>query len=246
MTIVVGIGLILFASAIIVLQLRFFREGDRVHHGARRARMGSGTAPTAPCQLKNPIFRAIWINMEETQWIMRQKEEQARSEELRREKERLGLTEEEAILFMGARSWLCAWPVALASLACLLSSVTMFGRDSTLSSFLCLAIGLVGLLFLTAVNGQTRYYLTSFRVLVGRKTFPCGAARWSVMHYTDVRRCSVRQNLIRSSLTLEGGKEPLGIVGLARSHLNTVMGILRKELPAAACLPRERARKEPR
>jgi len=221
-----GSGVLGLTVSLILLQLRFYREGD-----VRKARSADHPVPprvpSAPRELKNPRLRTIWKNMEETRRLMKLREEKACEVERRREQIRLRLPEEEEILFMGDHSWLSLWPVALFSLLFVGASTVVSG----VPSLLFLVIGLFGLLILATVNRLTRYYITNFRILVRRRSLLGREPQWRAIHYPDVHRCSVRKRFVHTRLKLEGEREAVDITGLNRPQFETVSRILRENLP---------------
>jgi hypothetical protein len=230
--IVLGVGVVTLSSALVVLQLSFWREGEANN---REDVTGAVHAVTqrAPVELRNPQLRRVWENMEVSRRLMADKEKEARETELRDEKKRLGLSRDETILLMEELSWVAFWPIVVLSAGLLLSSTLL--TASTLS-FLCLALGLGGLLLLTALRGQTRYYLTNFRVLVRRRPVMGRRTRWSSLPYSEVRKCMLGRGFGRGSLTLEGSGETVGIRGLSDAHFFAVTEILRKKLPTVSGL----------
>ncbi|UCF04044.1 MAG: hypothetical protein JSV33_08800 [bacterium] len=229
--VLLGSGMLLLLMSMILLQLRLFREGD-----ARKAESTDTSilshAPSAPAGLKNPRQRTIWSGMEATRSMMSHREEEARKDDMRKEKARLGLTDEEEILYVGNRSWSSFWPIALLSLICVAASTFSSG----VTSLILLASGLAGLLLPAALAGSTRYYLTNFRVLVSRRPFPGRKPRWSVLHYRDILRYSARKTLHFKGLRVESAEGTIDITGLNRAQLDTVSQILRKKAPAGFCL----------
>jgi hypothetical protein len=220
--ILLGSGLLLLSSNLIVLQIRFFREGD-----AKKAK--SATEPefpseySAPRELKDPRQRMIWSGLEGSRALMNEKEERAKEEERRQEKLRFGLDDEEEILFMGDRSWLSLWPLALLSLLFAAASAMLSG----IASLLCLVVGLGGLCVIAAIHRRTRYYITNLRVLVRRRSLVGKRPRWNVIHHSDVHRCSVNRTLTSNSLRLEGKGGAVDIRGLNRYAFEAVSAALR-------------------
>jgi hypothetical protein len=226
--IVLGIGVVLLSSALVFIQLSYWREGEAKNKG-RMEREGQSVLREAPSELRNPHLRRIWENMEESRRLMALKENEDRKSKRWKEKERLGLTKEEDILFMEEPSWLAFGPFVIVSAICLL--VSAYSANPTVS-FLGLAFGLGGLILLTFVKGRTRYYLTNFRVLVRRRQVISGAARWSSLPYSEVRRCSLEHELGRNRLKVEGNEEIITIRGLTGATLLLAARILRENLPA--------------
>lgn len=229
--VLLGSGILILSSSLILLQIRFFREGDarKAEHARRHIQ---GDKVSAPRGLRNPRQRIIWAGMEGTRALMNRKEDEARREERRREKVRLGLADEEEILYMGDRSWLSLWPLALCSVILTAASAAVDGAPS----LVCLLAGLFGLLFCATLHRLTRYYITNFRILVRRRSLRGGKPRWRVMHYPDIRRCVMKRMFAHSNLRLEGKGETVGIMGLNRIEFETACGILRKKMPEMVCL----------
>lgn len=224
--VLLGAGTLVLTMSLTLLQLRFFREGDarKVKRAQEPVLAGEVSAPS---ELRNPRQRIIWAGMEGARALMNRKEEEALREERRKEKIRLGLPDEEEILYMGDRSRLTFWPLALVSVTLLAASAAVSGMPS----LACLVAGLIGLLFCAAANRLARYYITSFRILVRRRSLLGGKLRWRVMHYPDIRRCMMKRKLACSSLELEGVDGTVEIKGLSRIELETACGILREKIP---------------
>jgi hypothetical protein len=229
--ILLGAGMLVLSLSLILLQIRFFREGD-----ARKAEHARQPVPrdepSAPRQLRNPRQRIIWTGMEGTRALMNRKEEEVRREERRKEKMRLGMSEEEKILYMGDRSWLSLWPLALFSVILAVTSAAVSG----VPSLILLCAGLSGLLFLVAVHRLTRYYITNFRVLIRRRSLLVGKSRWRVIYYPDIHRCVMKRTFAYSSLRLEGEGGTVDIQGLSRTEFETACGVLREKTPEKVCL----------
>jgi hypothetical protein len=225
--IVLGIGVVLLSSALVFLQLSYWREGEVKNRGRTE-----GAVPTvtreAPSELRNPHLRRVWENMDESRRLMELKEKEDREAEWIKEKERLGLSHDEDILFMEEPSWLAFGPLAILSAISLL--VSAYNANPTVS-FLCLALGLGGFLLLTLLKGRTRYYLTNFRVLVRERLILSGGARWSSLLYSEVRRYSLEHELGRRRLKLTGREESITIRGLGGASLLVAARILRENLP---------------
>ena len=224
--VLLGSGLLVLSSSLILLQIRFFREGDE-NKSKSTAEPVPASEVSAPGELKDPRQRIIWSGMEGTRRLMKQKEEQARREERGKEKTRLNLDDEEEILYMADRSWLSFWPVALLSVIFAAASAMLSGPQA----LLCLVIGLTGFCVLAAVHRLTRYYITNFRVLVRRRSLVGGKPRWSVLHHSDVDRCSVKRTLACNGLRLEGKGGAVDIRGLNRAEFEAVSTILREKMP---------------
>jgi len=223
-------GLSGFTLSLVLLQLRFFREGDKKRDSHLFSRKKGGGSPSfyseAPEGLKNPHFRAIWKHMEETRRLMQNKEEEKLATERKQEKIRLGMPEEEDILFMTERSPVSLPPAVLPAISALLLSIGLSGAITPVSSFLFLAPGIAGLCYLLAVKRQTKYYLTNHRVLIRNRAFPGGTPRWTAMRYTDIQTWEIIKAPVQTRLYLEGKASSLEIAGLVEEQLNRVMGIL--------------------
>jgi hypothetical protein len=224
-SVLLGSGLLGLTSSLILLQLRFFREGD-AKKGESAAEPIDASEVSAPGGLKNPRQRLIWAGMERTRALMTRKEAEIRAEKMLIEKTLLGLDDEEEILYLGDRSWLSLWPVALLSVLCVAASTVLSGTPA----LLCLAMGITGLGSCAAAQRRTRYYITNFRVLVRRRPLLGGNPRWRVMHYPDIRRCSARRMFARTGLRLEGDVATVDITGLNSVELETVHGILQERM----------------
>lgn len=220
-TLLLGSGLLVLAFSLILLQLKFYREGD-IKKSKNADKHNPSNVPSAPRELKSPRLRTIWKNMEETRSLMKLKEEKAYEEERKREQTFLGLPAEEEILFMGDRSLFFLWPVILVSLI----FVTVSTMVAPTPSLLCLGIGLLGLLCLARANRSTRYYITNFRILVRTRSLLRMKPRWTALHYHDIRRCSVEKTLVQQNLKLEGQKGTVDIKGLSRDQFETASRIL--------------------
>jgi hypothetical protein len=242
-TILVGLGVLILACAIIVQQLRFYREGDEKKSREARNRVDSNAAAASleahtprstsiPEELKNPHQRLIWKNMEETRELMRNKEVEADAAEREREKIRLGLPEEEEIIIIADRSWLSLWPVVLVSLIFLAASVV----TPRIPSIIFLVIGLCGLLYTAMTNRLTRYYLTNFRVLVSRRSVFARKPQWTAIHYSDIRRCSKNREFFKSSVRLVGKQDNINIKGLGQAQLANVLEHIKNSIPGDTCL----------
>jgi hypothetical protein len=230
---VLGSGVIILCLSLASLQLSMWREGD-----TRRERVGTAIAPPhvrpAPPQLASPRMRGIWEHMEETRKLMDLKQERAHAVEKEKEKVRLGLPEEEEILFMAESCSLPLWPIALISLSFLLASAYL--SDARISAFFCLFMGLAGLLLLTAMKGRKKYYLTNYRVLARTRSILGRTSRWSAMRYSDVHTGSLQGGFASAKLELEGGGETVDIKGVTRIELQAAAKILRQRLPVGVVL----------
>jgi hypothetical protein len=228
--VLIGVGVVGTSLVLVFLQLRFWRVGEARNSEGDRSPVRLGNWP-APAELRNPRMRHIWENMETTRRLMELKEVVAGERERKEEKKRLGLDEEEDILFMEERSWLAFWPVVALSLAFLLASALASGHP--MASFVCLTIGLGGLLLLTVLKGCSRYYLTNFRVLI-RERIIMGRCRWASLPYADIRKCSLDGRFGGGGVKLEGCREVLALRGLPRPRLEAAVEVLRERLPPQA------------
>jgi len=186
-----------------------------------------------PAWRMSPRLQAVWENMGKTERWMVLEEEKAREAERKEEKRRLGLSEEEEILFMAERSLLADWPVALLSLIFLVSSALIPEGVTRVAPFSCLVVGLGGLAFLSAVKGRTVLYLTNLRALVRRRALSRRRSQWSHVHYPDVRSLVLKKGIGRGGLILEGEGESIEVNmnGLAPADLEMAAEILREKLP---------------
>jgi hypothetical protein len=228
--IVLGVGVVLLASALVGLQLSFWREGEV----RNRATVGTVDPPavlrTAPLELRNPQQRVVWENLEESRRLMAFKEKEERERELREEKRRLGLSPEEEILLMAEPSWFSFWPIPiLAALSFLASGLA---ADFYIS-FSCLTFGLAGLLLCVVAKHRSRYYLTNLRVLVRKRGILGGRVRWSSLSYSDIHSYSLEREFGRETLKLQGNGVDVHIKGLAAASFVTASGILRQNLPVS-------------
>jgi hypothetical protein len=172
--------------------------------------------------------------MEETRRLMDLKQEKAHQVENEKEKVRLGLPEEEEILFMAESCSLPVWAIAVISLCFLLASAYL--SDARISSFFCLFMGLGGLLLLTTMKGRKKYYLTNYRALARTRSVLGRTSRWSAIRYSDVHTCSLQSGFASAKLELRGGAETLDIKGVPRAELQTLAKILRQRLPVDVVL----------
>jgi len=92
-------------------------------------------------------------------------------------------------------------------------------------SFACLALGLLGLIVLTAARFPNRYYLTNYRILI-RKKIPLKKENWSSMNYGEISSITRSKKLASEQLTLKSGDETIRIAGLSKRKLETMLGIL--------------------
>jgi hypothetical protein len=226
--IVLGIGVVLLSSALVYLQLSYWREGEVRNTGRTEAGVHAVTRE-APSELRNPHWRRIWENMEESRRLMEIKEKEHKEAAWDKEKQRLGLSHDEDILFMEETSWLAFGPLAIVSAIALMVSTY---NANPIVSFLCLALGLGGLLLMTQLKGRTRYYLTNFRVLVRERPFLSGRTRWSSLPYSAVQQFSLEHGFGRRTLMVEGNKKRISVRGLTGATLLVAVGILRENIPA--------------
>jgi hypothetical protein len=219
--------LILFIS-LIYFQLKFYREGDRKNIRNHRE-LPSMDLPSAPHYLKSPHHRAIWQNMEQSRALMRHKEKEAFQALTTKEKRRLRLPQEEIILFMADRSRFCCWPAPLLSLILLFVAAISSKESPVALSFVCLILGLFGLLLSTAATFGTRYYLTNLRILI-RKKRPFGKTRWSTVNYAGIATIARQKKYVLQELTLGTDRETLVIRGLPKQKFRIAVDILRQKL----------------
>ncbi len=225
-----GAGFALLILSLVFLQLSFWREGDQT---ARRDEGAEACfdAVSVPVELHhNPRLMNVWKGMEATRKLMERKTESAAEDERKREKVKLRLSDAENILLIGEASLLVFWPLAVLSGLFLLGSASLTGKTST--SFVCLVVGLGGLLLLSLMKGQTKYYLTSHRVLVRKRSLWKRALDWSALGYDDVKRCSYQAGSARGRISLTGERQHFDISGLPSSLMTEALDILRENLPA--------------
>jgi hypothetical protein len=225
-----GIGFVFLIVSLVFLQLSFWREGDRTARGDKGAEVCFESV-SAPTELQhNPRLMNVWTGMEATRRLMERKKALATEEDKRREKAKLRLSDAEDILLMGEPSFLLFWPLAIVSGVFLLASASSTGEAST--SFVCLTVGLGGLLLLHVMKGQTKVYLTSHRVLVRKRAWWKSAAVWAALGYGDVGRWSYDVGFARSRISLTGEHFHLDVKGLPSSLMAEAIDILRENLPA--------------
>lgn len=225
--ILLGIGVALLAASLVFLQLSFWREGDEKGHAKPSIEVVS-PAPPAATRASH-----LWEGMEATRRIMRRKQEESDERQRREEESRLGLSAREQILFMEDPSSFFSRPLALGS--ALFLFVSQWGPNRGVRSFALLVLALGGLLFLTVMKGQSRYYLTNFRMMVRKKPWK-GPVRWSTLHYGDVKGWSFRSRLGWTRICLQGTSEKLDISG-PQSRIEIIVHILRERLPGPTTLP---------
>jgi hypothetical protein len=226
-----GTGVVLLASALIWLQLSYWREGEKKHSVKQEIVIRPTVDRSAPSGLRNPHLRRVWEMLEESRALMALKEEEENESELREEKKRLDLPEEEEILLMASPSWLAFWPFAILSASSLLVSASTANPSV---SFSWLALGLGGLLVCSRLKHRTRYYLTNYRVLVSKRRFLRGSVRWFSLPYSEIRLCSWERELGRDLLRLQGTVVNVEIRGLASASLLTARDIIRENLALTA------------
>jgi hypothetical protein len=219
-------ALVLLFSILIILQLRFYREGDRKHVGSH-GNFPPADISSAPGYLRSPHHKAIWENMERMRNLMRRKEREFLQAEMKNEKRKIGLPREEEIVFMADRSRFYIWLAAPASLAFLLIAASPSKDFSQAFSFAFLILGLLGLLLLTAARFPNRYYMTNFRVLIREKQL-LQKEQWSAVDYREISAVSRIKKPISEQLTLKSGGTTIRIQGLSRQKLETMLGILRQ------------------
>ena len=224
-TVLVAGGVLAASAALIAIQLRLYREGDRAWPAGRR----EGTvapAPVAPAELRNPKLRTVWESLES----MRRVTARLEQAEAAREKARLGLSAEEEILFAADQGGPLSSFMTLLSLSALVGA-TLATRPAGVG-FALLGVGLSGLLYLSVTRGLRRYYLTSHRVLVRTREPLGGSADWTALHYHEIERCTAEASAARVGLRLEGAGVSVELAGLNRTQIARVRGILQEALPA--------------
>jgi hypothetical protein len=227
--IALGTGVVLLASALVWLQLSYWREGEARHRAKSEIVVRPAVVRSAPLELRNPQLRRVWETMEESRALMALKEKEDSESELREEKKQLGLSDDEEIILMASPSWLAYWPFATLSASSLL--ISAFAENPSVS-FFCLTFGLVGLLVCSVLKHRFRYYLTNYRVLARKRRILGGSVRWSSLSYLEIRLCSLERGFGREILKLEGDRVSVEIRGLETASFEAARGILREKLPA--------------
>ncbi len=227
-----GFIVLLLFLALIYFQLKFYQQGDR--RDTIRTRTWEETPDiSVPDQLKSPLHRAIWKNMELTRRLMRQKEEEFYRTQRGKEKQLLRLCHEEDILFISDRSWLFFWPVSVCALISLAVAAWPARELPPAYSFGCLLAGLLGLLLSTVAKSHTRYYLTNFRILIKRQ-FPWSRPRWSTLNYPTISLLSREKRFAWEELCLKSDEETVCIRGLPPDKLETALDILHRRLQCSS------------
>ena len=225
-----GAGFALLIVSLVFLQLSFWKEGDRRPPRAEPAEYRFDAASAPQALQHNPRLVNLWKGMEVTRKLMEEKGVSAAEDERQREKERLRLSDAEHILFMEEPSGKLFWPLALVSGLFLLTSAWAAGE--TVTSFMCLAAGLSGLLVLSLMKGQSKFYLTSHRALVRKRSLWKRAIGWHGLRYEDVQRCIYDFRPVGGRISLAGDRLRIEISGLPGSPMTEAVGILREILPA--------------
>lgn len=220
------VALVLLFSVLVILQLRFYREGDR-KHVCSHENLPPADISSAPGYLRSPHHKAIWENMEQMRNLMRRKEREFLQAEMLNEKREIGLPQEEEIVFMTDRSRFYIWLAAPASLAFLLIAASPAQNFPQAFSFTFLILGLMGLLLLTAARYENRYYMTNFRVLIREKR-PLRKEQWSAMDYREISAVSRTKKPLSEQLTLKSGGTTIQLRGLSKDKIGTMFGILRQ------------------
>ena len=221
-----GSALLIVFVLLIYFQLRFYREGD-LKHGRSQEKPVSAHTSSAPGFLKSAHHRAIWTGIDQTRHLMRHKEREFFQEQMKREKQAIGLPQEEEIVFMADRARFSIWPAALTALVCLAVAAFPSEEPSSAGSFACIVLGLLGLLALTAARFPDRTYLTNFRVLA-RKRRPLHREQWFSMNYRRIAAISRRKKLVSEQLTLKSDDAMIEIKGLSNRTLQIMLSTLRQ------------------
>lgn len=225
-----GVGFALLISSLVFLQLSFWKEGDRRPHRAELSESAFDQVSTPPELQHNPRLMNVWKGMEVTRKLMEKKSESAAEAERKREKARLRLSDAENILFMEEPACKSFWPLAFVSGVFLLASAWTAGKG--LTSFMCLVAGLGGLLVLSLMKSRTKFYLTSHRALVRKRSLWKRVIGWDGLRYDDVQRCLYDAGPAGGRITLAGERQRLDISGLPGLPMTEAVGILREVLPA--------------
>ena len=225
-----GVGFLLLVVSLVFLQLSFWKEGDRRPPRAEPAEYHFDAVSAPQALQHNPRLMNLWKGMEVTRKLMEEKSVSAAEDEKQREKVSLRLSDAEHILFMEELSCKLFWPLALVSGLFLLTSAWAAGE--TVASFMCLVAGLSGLLVLSLMKGQTKFYLTSHRALVRKRSLWKRVIGWNGLRYEDVQRCIYDFRPAGGRISLAGERLRLEISGLAGSPMTQAVGILREILPA--------------
>jgi hypothetical protein len=89
---------------------------------------------------------------------------------------------------------------------------------------------MAGLLFVSVCRSRTKYYLTTFRVLV-RKRRLWREERWLALRYETIEYCDWQQGVFGTGLTLHANAGQTELRGLARESVDKIVGVLRDKLP---------------
>jgi len=223
----IGTGLVVLAARLITLQLRYYREGDGRWSAETRRQYRPPTRP-APAELRNPRFRAVWEHLDGTRELMARRE----AEGLVREQERLGLTDDERILFASNRAAPLFWPIALASVSAVVASSLGADLVAGWRGFALLGLGLAGMLFLVTARDRVRYYLTTHRVLVRRRGTLGRDVSWTELRYQRVTGLEKHSVLGAGRIRVSAVGATAELAGLSRAQLGEVEAILDERLPA--------------
>jgi hypothetical protein len=233
------VKMVLTAAALSILlflliyyQLRFYREGD-IKQARNHRKFPPAESSIAPGYLKSPHHRAIWESLDQIRCLMRNKESEFLQARMKQEKRAIGLPQEEEIVFMADRSRFYIWPVTLVSLFFLLFAISPSKGFSSVSSFVCLVFGLLGLLMLTAARFPNRYYMTNFRVLI-RKKSPLKKEQWLAMNYRGISAFSRIKTLASEQLTLKSNDGTIRMQGLSKHDLDIILSILLRKSSLAS------------
>ncbi len=225
-----GVGFALLIASLVFLQLSLWREGDRRPHRPQSAE-SEFDAVSAPPELQhNPRLMNVWNGMEVTRKLMEKKGKSAAADARKQEQARLLLSDAENILFMEEPARKSFWPLAFVSGALLLASALTAGE--ALTSFMFLVAGLGGLLVLSLMKGQTKFYLTSHRALVRKRSLWRRVIGWDGLRYDDVQRCIYEDGPAGGRISLASERHRLDISGLPGPPMTEAVSILREVLPA--------------
>jgi hypothetical protein len=223
----IGAGLLVLALRLVTLQLSFFRQGDRRWANRPRPEEQLGDR-SAPDELRNPRFRAVWEHMDGVRRMMARRE----AEQLEREHEILGLTDDEQILFAGNRAAPLFWPIAIVSVAAVAASSLAVEIVTGWRAFALLGLGMSGMLYLVSTRDRVRYYLTTHRVLVRTRASIGRAATWAAVHYRGISDIEARHGPGGRRIVVSGEGVTAELTGLNRAQRVEIEAILDERLPA--------------
>lgn len=219
-----GFGLALVTLGLIGLQMAFFAEGDKKKPAVIEAEKSPPI--TYPASLKHPTYRAIWKNVTLSGDLIEQKNQKSELDTLGKEKKWLGLPSEENILFKGEHHRPWTIPAAIVSLACITTSSIVPDSRSTALGFTLLFFGLFGALIAFTGRRESRFYLTNFRVLVGRRPIMGKVPSWKHLHYGDIHHIHEDTNSILSTVNISGENEKIVLQGLKKKKSAKIRKII--------------------